>query len=104
MRRCFRPKAARSGICRFPVENPDAAAERVRGGAGFVRLRGAVCGGLHGRLDALPSGGGDALGGEYGQGHGVRSLGRLRQRSVKPNVPGSNGWLAGSSFPDRDLN
>jgi hypothetical protein len=29
--------------------------------------------------------------------------GRERQRPVKPNVPGGNGWLAVSSFPDRDL-
>jgi hypothetical protein len=54
-------------------EYPDAAPGRVRGGPGFVRQRGVRSGGLNGRIDALPAGGGDSRAVEHGHGHGVRS-------------------------------
>jgi hypothetical protein len=52
-------------------EYPDATPEGVRSEPGFKRLREALGGGLHGRLDALPESGGDSLAVEYGQGHGT---------------------------------
>ena len=60
--------------------------DRVRGDPGFIRLRAALGGGGHGSSDAFPSGGGDSLSVEDGQGQGARAPGRQRQRPVKPNV------------------
>jgi len=42
-------------------ENPDAAAERVRGDPGFERLSEALPGGLGGRIDALPPNGAERV-------------------------------------------
>ena len=56
-------------------------------------LRPALSGGGHGRLDALPAGGGDSLSGGCGEGQGVRAPARQRQRPVKPNVPDGNAVL-----------
>jgi hypothetical protein len=50
----------------------------------------ALPGGRDGRFDALTLGGGESLGGEDGQGQGVRAPGRQCQRPVKPNMPDGN--------------
>ena len=51
-------RAFRSRVLRPRDQHPDATPERVRSHPGFVRLREALAGGLQGRLDALPAGGG----------------------------------------------
>ena len=47
--------------------------DRVRGNRAFMGPSEALSGGLHGRLDALPTGGGDSFSGGCGGGQGVRA-------------------------------
>jgi hypothetical protein len=71
---------------------PYAAPERARGDPGFERRSEVLSGGL----DALPTGGGDSL--------AVEDLAKAATMAAgKAQCAGANGWLAGSSFPDRDF-
>lgn len=63
--------------------------ERVRGDPTYVRLSDARAGGgLHGPLDALPAGGGDALAGD--DGHAAHNAGDGRWRN--PSALGNSGF------------
>jgi len=67
-------------------ENPDVAAERVRGDPGFERLREALAGGLDGRFNALPPGGGDAPGRRMRSGRVFREVSGAPRKPRKPEV------------------